>query len=87
VSREKPHFPTKGTKVPVCIIELEDRDILKFVTGGLHGLKAFTENKIRIAGDITLAVQLEEVFRTTGGVEKAKEFLKNSGSSLLASKL
>jgi hypothetical protein len=48
------------------------------VTGGLHGLKAFAENRIRIAGDVELASQLEEVFMKTGGVEKAKEFLKKA---------
>jgi hypothetical protein len=82
ISKEKPLFPQGKQKVQVAIIEIEDKDILKFVTGGLHGLKALSENRIRIAGDVGLASQLEDVFLKTGGIEKAKEFLKKAAVSI-----
>ncbi|KAJ3305523.1 hypothetical protein HDV03_001389 [Kappamyces sp. JEL0829] len=58
---EKPQFtPNRKYKMPVAIIEIEDKDILKFVTGGLHGFQALNENRIKIAGDVALALSLEE---------------------------
>ena len=87
ISQTKPQFSTKsGKSVPVTIIEIEDKDILKFVTGGLHGLKAINENRIKIAGDLTLASELEQVFIKTGGVEKAKQFFSKA-KGLVKSKL
>jgi hypothetical protein len=53
------------------------------LTGGLHGLKAFAENRIKIAGDVSLASELEQIFLKTGGIEKAKEFMKKAQKSKL----
>ncbi|KAJ3325706.1 hypothetical protein HDV06_003507 [Boothiomyces sp. JEL0866] len=87
ISQDAPAFPkAKTTKIPVTIVEIEDRDIFKFITGGLPGLKALSENRIKIAGDIGFAMQLEEIFNKTGGVEKTKEFIRKA-KALAKSKL
>ncbi|KAJ3333086.1 hypothetical protein HDU91_002981 [Kappamyces sp. JEL0680] len=84
---EKPQFtPNRKYKMPVAIIEIEDKDILKFVTGGLHGFQALNENRIKIAGDVALALSLEEVFIKTGGIEKVKEFFEKA-KKMMKSKL
>ncbi|KAJ1561927.1 hypothetical protein HK405_001763 [Cladochytrium tenue] len=62
--------------LPVVVVEIEDSDILNFVTGGLHGLRAFVSGRIRVLGDHQVALQLEEVFNKAGGVEKAMKFLR-----------
>lgn len=72
--------------MPVCIIEIEDKDILKFLTGGLHGFKALREQRIKIAGDILLAAQMEELFTKTGGVEKVKAFFAKAKGAVANAK-
>ena len=87
ISQEKPEFTAgRKYKMPVCIIEIEDRDILKFLTGGLHGFRALREERIKIAGDILLAAQMEEVFIKTGGVEKVKDFFAKAKAAISKSK-
>lgn len=73
--------------MPVVLIEIDDLDLYKFITGGLHGMKAYTKGRLKIAGDLMLATQLEEVFVKTGGVEKTQQFLKKASKRLHASKL
>ncbi|KAI8907589.1 hypothetical protein BC831DRAFT_494650 [Entophlyctis helioformis] len=79
ISQTRPNIP-KGTDAakgfPAVVVEIEDTDIFKFITGGLPGLKAFTEGRVKIAGDLMLAQQLEEVFYKTGGLEKTRLFLE-----------
>ncbi|KAJ3271154.1 hypothetical protein HDV01_007012 [Terramyces sp. JEL0728] len=87
ITQDAPPFPKgKSTRLPVTIVEIEDRDIFKFITGGLPGLKALSENRIKIAGDIGFAMQLEEIFNKTGGVEKTREFIRKA-KALVKSKL
>ena len=71
ISQEKP----KLEKGPVAIVSLEDQDLLKFIVGGLHGVQAIHEQRVKIAGNIELVAELENIFIKMGGVEKAKEFL------------
>ena len=71
ISQTKPEL-IKGR---VAIIALEDQDLLKFIVGGLHGVQAISEQRIKIAGDIEFCSELEQVFIKMGGIEKAKEFL------------
>ncbi|RKO84570.1 hypothetical protein BDK51DRAFT_19876, partial [Blyttiomyces helicus] len=84
ISRTRPALPRRADTIPstaplpVVVMEIEDTDILKFISGGLTGLKAFTTNRVRIHGDLILAQQLEEVFIRTGGVEKAMAFLEKA---------
>jgi hypothetical protein len=95
ISLEKPQFtPGRKYNMPVAIVEIEDKDILKFITGGLHGLQALNENRIKIAGDVALAMSLEEgehlrlttVFIKTGGIDKVKAFFAKA-KTLTKSKL
>ncbi|KAJ3089402.1 hypothetical protein HK102_006477 [Quaeritorhiza haematococci] len=87
ISQTRPTLPTPPTNVvpasaatlPVVLVELEDADLLNFVTGGLTGLKAYSSNRLKILGDLIVAQQLEEVFVKAGGVEKVMMFLKNAG--------
>ncbi len=76
VSKDKPAGFKKG--IPIVLLEIEDADILKFVTGGLTGTQALSQKKIKILGDLELAMELQTVFAKAGGVEKAMAFLKKS---------
>lgn len=76
VSQSKPASLKKG--VPIVLIEIEDSDILNFITGGLTGLQALSKKKIRVLGDLELAQELESLFSKAGGVEKAMAFLKKA---------
>ncbi|KAJ3009698.1 hypothetical protein HKX48_007792 [Thoreauomyces humboldtii] len=67
-----------GFPLPVVLIEIEDHDILNFITGGLPALKAYTSQRVKIIGDLLLAQQLEDVFAKAGGAEKVAGFLKNA---------
>ena len=65
---------------------MDDKDIYNFITGGLPGLKAFTSNRIKVAGDLILAQQLEDVFLKAGGIDKAKEYLQKATQSQIKSR-
>ncbi|ORZ36417.1 hypothetical protein BCR44DRAFT_38441 [Catenaria anguillulae PL171] len=65
-----------GDRLPVVMIEIEQRDLFNFFSGGLNTYRAITSGKIRVAGDLTVAMALEEVFRKAGGVEKTIQYLK-----------
>ncbi|KAJ3149256.1 hypothetical protein HDU89_003974 [Geranomyces variabilis] len=77
ISQARPSLPapTKDQPLPVVLIEIEDADILNFITGGLPPLKAYASQRVRIVGDLLLAQQLEDVFAKAGGPEKALAFL------------
>ncbi|KAH6564151.1 hypothetical protein BASA50_006842 [Batrachochytrium salamandrivorans] len=88
ISQVRPSLPSlkKNEKaIPMVAVEIEDRDIYKFITGGMHGLKALIENKIKIAGDLILAQQLEEVFVRTGGLKKVRVFMEKAAKKQKAS--
>jgi hypothetical protein len=76
LSQNKPSSLKKG--MPIVLIEIEDSDILHFITGGLTGLQALGKKKIKILGDLELAQELESIFAKAGGVEKAMRFLKKA---------
>ncbi|EGF76267.1 hypothetical protein BATDEDRAFT_92858 [Batrachochytrium dendrobatidis JAM81] len=83
ISQTRPSLPQlKGNEkpLPMVAVEIEDRDIYKFITGGMHGLKALTQNRVKIAGDLLLAQQLEEVFYKTGGVDQVRAFMEKAAS-------
>ncbi|KAK9317321.1 hypothetical protein V1522DRAFT_402837 [Lipomyces starkeyi] len=77
-----PLLSQKARKLPIVVIELEDRDLVKYITGGLTGLKGVTSGKIKIAGDVDLALRLEDTFVNAGGVEQTLEFLRRRQSKL-----
>ncbi|KAJ3327027.1 hypothetical protein HDU76_012421 [Blyttiomyces sp. JEL0837] len=74
ISTARPMIPSSS--VPVVVVEIDDNDILNFITGGLSGVKAYVSGRVKVVGDLQVALQLEEVFNKTGGVEKAMRFLK-----------
>ncbi|CEG84022.1 hypothetical protein RMATCC62417_17878 [Rhizopus microsporus] len=68
----------KVFKVKTIKIQVEDHDLLNFITGGLTGVKAYMAGRIKVRGDLVLAQKLEEVFEKAGGRERAIEFMKNN---------
>ncbi|KAI9105694.1 hypothetical protein DFS34DRAFT_644494 [Phlyctochytrium arcticum] len=79
ISQTRPTLPAAGSTsntLPVILVEVEDADILNFITGGLPALKAYTSQRVRVVGDLLLAQQLEEVFTKAGGPEKTMKFLE-----------
>ncbi|KAI8070609.1 uncharacterized protein B0P05DRAFT_550369 [Gilbertella persicaria] len=68
----------KGKKIKMVEIQVEDHDLLNFITGGLTGVKAYMVGRIKVQGDLVLAQKLEEVFEKAGGRDRALEFMKNN---------
>ncbi|KAL9558184.1 hypothetical protein PS6_001449 [Mucor atramentarius] len=73
----KAQSSAKG-KVKKVKIQVEDHDLLNFITGGLTGVKAYMVGRIKVRGDLVLAQRLEEVFERAGGRDRALEFIKNN---------
>ncbi|KAG1183824.1 hypothetical protein G6F36_008163 [Rhizopus arrhizus] len=59
-------------KVKKVKIQVEDHDLLNFITGGMTGVKAYVAGRIKVRGDLVLAQRLEEVFEKAGGRENEK---------------
>ena len=60
----------------VGIVRLEDRTVMKFISGGLTGVNALANGKIKVAGDLEFINELGNVFYAAGGVEKTTAYLK-----------
>ncbi|KAG0082758.1 hypothetical protein BGZ93_001898 [Podila epicladia] len=78
LSQKRPEIPKvkrDEQPVPVAILQIEDSDLLNFMSGGLTGPRGIVSGKIKIAGAIELAEQLEEVFRKAKGPEKTLAYL------------
>ncbi|KAG0369239.1 MAG: hypothetical protein J3R72DRAFT_452845 [Linnemannia gamsii] len=92
VSQKKPEIP-KAKKdeqvIPVAIIQVEDSDLMNFMSGGLTGSRGIVSGKIKIAGAMELAEQLEEIFRKAKGAEKTLVYLdhKRAKSEKLKARL
>ncbi|KAJ3363937.1 hypothetical protein GGF32_003035 [Allomyces javanicus] len=74
-------------KLPVVMIEIDQRDLFNFFSGGLNSYKAITTGRVRVAGDLTVAMALEDVFRKAGGVEKTMQSLRMYEQTRATSKL
>ncbi|KAI8342208.1 hypothetical protein EDC96DRAFT_522518 [Choanephora cucurbitarum] len=74
---QKARSSLKG-KIKMVEIQVEDHDLLNFITGGLTGVKAYMVGRIKVQGDLVLAQKLEEVFEKAGGRDRALEFMKNN---------
>ncbi|KAK9465577.1 hypothetical protein V1512DRAFT_265791 [Lipomyces arxii] len=72
-----PALSKKAVSAPIVVLELEDRNLIKFITGSLTGIKGVTTGKIKVAGDIDLALKLERAFVKAGGIDQTLEFLRN----------
>lgn len=67
-------------ELPKVLFEIDDKDLLKMITGGLNGIKAYTTKRLRIKGDLQLASDLEKLFVKAGGVEKVMNYVRmNTG--------
>ncbi len=66
-----------AASLPIVVLQLEDKDLLNFITGGLSGIKGYTEGKIKIVGDFEAARNLERMFVKAGGVEKSMNVIKS----------
>ncbi|KAF9301126.1 hypothetical protein BGZ74_007084 [Mortierella antarctica] len=79
VSQKRPEIPKvkqDEQPIPVAIFQIEDSDLLNFMSGGLTGPRGIVSGKIKIAGAIELAEQLEEIFRKAKGAEKTLAYLE-----------
>ncbi|KAG0171395.1 hypothetical protein DFQ28_001065 [Apophysomyces sp. BC1034] len=74
---QKARGSAKG-KIRTVKIQVEDGDLLNFITGGMTGVKAYMTGKIKVRGDLILAQRLEEVFEKAGGRDRAMEFIKKN---------
>ncbi|KAI9143216.1 hypothetical protein BKA69DRAFT_1016042, partial [Paraphysoderma sedebokerense] len=70
ISTTRPPLPPKSSgsdkeksSLPIVMIEIDVKDLLNFFTGGLNAYKAITTGKVKVAGDLLVAMRLEEVFK------------------------
>ncbi|KAF9938064.1 hypothetical protein BGZ67_000569 [Mortierella alpina] len=80
VSQKRPEIPKAKREeqpIPVAIFQLEDSDLLNFMSGGLTGSRGIVSGKIKIAGAMELAEQLEEIFRKAKGADKTLAYLEH----------
>ncbi|KAF8931551.1 hypothetical protein BGZ58_007565 [Dissophora ornata] len=78
VSQKRPEIPKAKRDeqpIPVAIIQIEDRDLLNFMSGGLTGSRGIVSGKIKIAGAMELAEELERMFSKAKGTEKTLTYL------------
>ncbi|CAO3611293.1 hypothetical protein MBANPS3_000017 [Mucor bainieri] len=80
-SEEDARAGVKG-KIRTVKVQVDDADLLNFITGGMTGVKAYMTGKIKVKGDLLLAQRLEEVFEKLGGRERAIDFIKNNEQAL-----
>ncbi|KAF9914201.1 hypothetical protein BX616_008758 [Lobosporangium transversale] len=79
VSQKRPEIPKAKPDqqpIPVAIIQIEDADLLNFMSGGLTGSRGIVSGKIKIAGAMELAEELEQIFRKAKGSEKTLAYLE-----------
>ncbi|KAF9147556.1 hypothetical protein BG015_010776 [Linnemannia schmuckeri] len=79
VSQKRPVLPKAKRDedpIPVAILQIEDSDLLNFMSGGLTGSRGIVSGRIKIAGAIELAEQLEQIFLKAKGQEKTLAYLE-----------
>ena len=54
-------------KAPDVTIKMAADDFVKMVTGELQPMTAFMQGKIRLKGDMTLAMKVQDLFSGPGG--------------------
>jgi putative sterol carrier protein len=57
VARGIPHFK------PTMTLSADSSDFVKMFTGELDGMQAFMQGKIKLAGDLNLAMKLMQMFK------------------------
>ncbi|KAF9439136.1 hypothetical protein BGZ76_010729 [Entomortierella beljakovae] len=86
VKPEMPKIPRDEEPMPVAVLQIEDSDLLNFMSGGLTGPRGIVSGRIKIAGAVELAEQLEQVFKKAKGQEKTLTFLENKRAQREAAK-
>ncbi|KAF8947200.1 hypothetical protein BGZ47_010026 [Haplosporangium gracile] len=79
VTQKRPVLPKAKRDedpIPVAILQIEDSDLLNFMSGGLTGSRGIVSGRIKIAGAIELAEQLEQIFLKAKGQEKTLAYLE-----------
>ncbi|MFC2075178.1 SCP2 sterol-binding domain-containing protein [Bdellovibrionota bacterium] len=61
---EAPYVRQGVNSAPHCIVTMVDRDLVEVVSGKLDGIQAFTTGRLRVEGDLGLAMRLPELFRS-----------------------
>ncbi|KAI8095116.1 SCP2 sterol-binding domain-containing protein [Gilbertella persicaria] len=59
----------KGMK-PDAVLSLKDADFVDLATGKLNGQKAYMSGKLKIKGQIMLAMKLDNIFKTVNPTAK-----------------
>ncbi|KAI1319523.1 hypothetical protein EDD11_003793 [Mortierella claussenii] len=80
VTQKRPEIPKAKRDqqpIPVAIFQIEDSDLLNFMSGGLTGSRGIVSGKIKIAGAMELAEELEQLFRKAKGAEKTLAYLEH----------
>ncbi|KAI8331928.1 SCP2 sterol-binding domain-containing protein [Chlamydoabsidia padenii] len=60
----------KGKSKPDAIINIGDKDFVDLSQGKLNGQKAYMTGKLKVKGQITLAMKLDNVFKTINPTAK-----------------
>ncbi|KAF7727638.1 hypothetical protein EC973_007296 [Apophysomyces ossiformis] len=60
----------KGKQKADAILSLKDADFVALATGKLNGQKAFMSGKLKIKGQIMLAMKLDNVFKSVNPTAK-----------------
>jgi len=58
--------PGAPTRAPTMTLSADSSDYIKIFTGELDGMKAFMEGKIKLGGDLSLAMKLMQMFKIRG---------------------
>ena len=68
--------PKPATDMPTVSFTLEDKDLVNMASGGLNGIKAITEKKLQVQGDLQLAQQVETLFVKAGGKKRVMQYIR-----------
>ncbi|KAI9313958.1 sterol binding protein [Dichotomocladium elegans] len=60
----------KGNTKADAILSLKDEDFVALATGKLNGQKAYMTGKLKVKGQIMLAMKLDKIFKTINPVAK-----------------
>jgi len=55
-------FVNDGSTKPACTIVIDDEDLLNIISGKLNMMTAFTQKKLKITGNMSLAMKLNQLF-------------------------
>lgn len=72
--------------LPTVHFTLDDRDLLKLATGGMSGVQAITERRVKVKGDLMLAKSMQRVFREAGGVERVLKYMRENAVPIKGTK-